>query len=73
MRGGGAASELDVRRLQLGDAVEVFIDSERGWCRGYFDITTAGDAVIELPGGETVTLAVALLLGMRRPRSGTQP
>ena len=69
----GAASELDVRRLQLGDAVEVFMDSARGWCRGYFDITTAGAAVIELPGGETVPLALALLLGMRMPRPGGQP
>ena len=69
----GAVTELDVRHLQLGDAVEVFIDSARGWCRGYFDITTAGVAVIELPGGERIQLGDALLLGIRAGRARPTP
>lgn len=69
----GAASELDVRSLQLGDPVEVFMDSERGWCRGTFEITTAGVAVIALAGAETVTLAEALILGMRSARRRAPP
>ena len=69
----GAANELDVRSLQLGDAVEVFMDNERGWCRGTFEITTAGVAVIALAGKDTVTLAEALILGMRPARKGSAP
>ena len=69
----GAANDLDVRSLQLGDPVEVFMDSERGWCRGTVEITTAGVAVIALAVDETVTLAEALILGMRSARKGSPP
>lgn len=73
MRPGAAGTDLDVRSLQLGDAVEVFMDNERGWCRGTFEITTAGVAVVALAGKETVTLAEALILGMRSARRRAPP
>jgi len=73
MRHGAAGTQLDVRSLQLGDPVEVFMDSERGWCRGTFEITTAGVAVIAIAGDETVTLAEALILGMRSAKKRTPP
>ena len=69
----GVASEFDLHRLQCGDAVEVFIDGARGWCRGTFEVTTAGEAIVELSGGETVALAEALRRGIRPPRPRTSP
>ena len=67
----GAASEFDLRNLQRGEVVEVFVDRARGWCRGTFEITTAGVAIVELAGGETVALAEALRNGIRQPRPRT--
>ena len=33
--------DFDVRRLEPGDRVDVFVESERRWSRGVFQISTA--------------------------------
>lgn len=55
-----------MRRLQRGDGVEVYLEIERRWQRGTFDISTAGVAFIELPGRVQFRLEQALLMGLRR-------
>ncbi len=59
---------FDVHTLQPGDVVEVFVDEEGGWRRGRFDITTRGDAVIELVDRRWIDLAEALRSGIRMAR-----
>jgi hypothetical protein len=58
--------QFDVRRLEPGDPVEIFVEPERRWARGTFRITTAGDAVVEAVNGETLSFARALGLGLKR-------
>ena len=58
--------QFDVRRLEPGDDVDVFIEAERRWSRGTFRISTAGDAVVELAHRQTVALWDALAMGLRR-------
>lgn len=58
--------EFDVRRLEPGDRVDVFIESERRWSRGVFQISTAGDAFVELAFRETLPFERALAMGLRR-------
>ena len=67
---GGPADEralqFDVRGLEPGDHVEVFVESERRWVRGIFQISPAGDPLVDLPYRETITFHHALALGLRR-------
>jgi len=60
------AMQFDVRRLEPGDHVEVFIEPERRWVRGRFRISTAGDALVELPCRQEMTFERALASGLRR-------
>ena len=60
--------ELDVRTLERGDSVELYLELEHRWQRGMFDISTAGIAFVELPGRVQFRLDQALLMGLRRPR-----
>ena len=62
-------TELDVRRLERGDAVELFVDGERRWRLATFDISTAGVAFVELPQRIQFRLEQALLMGLRAPRA----
>jgi hypothetical protein len=39
--------QFDVRRLEPGDQVDVFMEADRHWSRGTFQISTAGDALID--------------------------
>jgi hypothetical protein len=58
--------DYDVRRLSVGDTVEVFIEPERRWQRGVFAISTAGTAFVEMPGRVCFRFDQALLMGLRR-------
>lgn len=58
--------QFDVRRLEPGDPVEVFIDTERRWVRGTFQISTAGDALVEVPSRDVVMFERALYMGLKR-------
>ena len=58
--------EFDVRRLEPGDRVDVFLEAERRWARGVFQISTAGDAFVELAYRETLSFERALAMGLRR-------
>lgn len=59
-------SQFDIRQLEAGDPVEVFLDEERCWVRGTFQITTAGQALIELVGQARINFHRALRMGLRR-------
>jgi hypothetical protein len=59
------ALRFDVRRLEPGDSVEVFIAPERQWKRGRFRISTAGDAVVDVRDG-AIPFEDALAAGLRR-------
>jgi hypothetical protein len=58
--------QFDVRCLDVGDRVEVFVDKVRGWARGKFEISTAGLALIQLADGEQIRFDAALRMGLRR-------
>jgi hypothetical protein len=58
--------QFDVRCLEVGDRVEVFIDAERRWARGRFEITTAGIALVGLSNGNEIPFGAALRMGLRR-------
>ena len=58
--------QFDVRRLEPGDQVDVFLDAERRWARGKFDVSTTGDALIELPYRRVIRFEQALTMGLRR-------
>lgn len=59
--------QFDVRQLEAGDPVEVFVDDERRWVRGTFQITTAGQALVELSAGQArINFHRALRMGLRR-------
>lgn len=59
--------QFDVRQLETGDPVEVFVDEERRWVRGTFQITTSGQALVELGTGPArVSFHRALQMGLRR-------
>jgi hypothetical protein len=60
--------DLDVRSLERGDAVELYLEPEHRWQRATFDISTAGVAFVELPGRVQFRLDQALLMGLRGPR-----
>jgi hypothetical protein len=65
---GGDERELqfDVRRLDVGDAVDVYVESERRWARGRFEISSEGRAFIDVAGREPIRFDSALLMGLRR-------
>ena len=58
--------QFDVRCLDAGDRVEVFIDKDSGWTRGRFEISTAGLALILLTTGQEIGFDAALRMGLRR-------
>ena len=58
--------EFDVRRLEPGDRVDVYLEADRRWARGVFQISTAGDAFVELAYRETLSFERALAMGLRR-------
>ena len=58
-------SQFDLRRLEPGDAVDVFVDEERRWARGTFKVSTAGDAFIDVE-RRMVPFEAALASGLRR-------
>jgi hypothetical protein len=58
--------QFDVRRLEAGDPVDVFGESERRWLRGTFRISTAGDAFVDLPRRDSIGFEDALRIGVRR-------
>jgi hypothetical protein len=60
------ALQFDVCRLEPGDQVEVFMEAERYWSRGTLQISTAGDALIELQYRQTISFDRALAMGLRR-------
>jgi len=63
--------QFDVRRLESGDPVEVFVEREREWVRGRFRISTAGEAVIDMFRRETVEFERALAMGLKRVLPGS--
>src|SRR3954451_384915 len=65
-RGDERELQFDVRCLDAGDRVEVFMDAERRWARGRFEISTAGVALVQLPNGQEIRFDVALRMGLRR-------
>jgi hypothetical protein len=58
--------DSDVRNLEPGDEVEVYVAPERAWASGTFDISTAGVAYVELRGRAMISLDGAILMGLRR-------
>jgi hypothetical protein len=56
----------DVRNLEPGDEVEVYIAPERAWASGVFDVSTKGVAYVELRGRAMISLDGAMLMGLRR-------
>lgn len=58
--------QFDIRRLETGDAVDVFVETERRWARGTFEVTTDGTAHVLLSREHILTLDVALQMGLRR-------
>ena len=58
--------DYDVRRLTVGDNVELYIEPEHRWQRGTFAISTAGTAFIEIGGRVQFRFEQALLMGLRR-------
>ena len=58
--------QFDVRCLDAGDRVEVFLDGERRWTRARFEITTDGFALVRLINGEALRFDAALRMGLRR-------
>lgn len=58
--------QFDVRQLDDGDVVEVFIDAEARWRRGAFVIATTGEALVRFGDADAIALATALRLGLRR-------
>lgn len=58
--------QFDVRRLESGDPVEVFVEREREWVRGTFRISSAGEALIDMFRRETVEFQRALAMGLKR-------
>ena len=60
------ARQFNEKRLQPGDAVEVFSPSERRWKRGIFCVSSAGDVLIDLPFDDAIPFAQAVADGLRR-------
>ena len=60
------ARQLNEKRLQPGDAVEVFSPSDRRWKRGTFYVSRAGDVLIDLPFDDAIPFAQAVADGLRR-------
>ena len=58
--------QFDVRRLEPGDQVDVFMEADRRWSRGTFQISTSGDALIELQYRQSISFERALAMGLRR-------
>jgi hypothetical protein len=58
--------QFDVRGLDSGHAVEVFLEDERRWVQGEFHISTAGDALVAIPRREALSFEQALLMGLKR-------
>jgi hypothetical protein len=58
--------QFDVRCLDAGDRVEVFVDTERRWTRGRFEISTAGILLVQMSDGREIRFDVALRMGLRR-------
>jgi len=58
--------QFDVRRLDAGDAVEVFLEEERRWVRGRFVVSTEGTAIVELVTKEPLGFEAALAMGIKR-------
>jgi hypothetical protein len=58
--------QFDVRYLDAGDRVEVFLDTQGGWRRGRFEISTTGLALIQLTCGQDISFDAALRMGVRR-------
>jgi hypothetical protein len=54
------------RSLDIGDAVEVFIEPSRRWRRGTVGVSRAGTAFVEIDGRVQFRLEQALLMGLRR-------
>jgi hypothetical protein len=58
--------QFDIRRLESGDPVEVYIERERQWLRGTFLISTAGEAWIDVPRRGALAFESALTMGLKR-------
>ena len=58
--------QFDICHLEPGDQVDVFMEADRHWSRGTFQISTAGDALIELQYRQIISLERALAMGLRR-------
>jgi hypothetical protein len=58
--------QFDPRCLDVGDRVDVFLESERRWTRGTFEISTAGVAFVRMTDGESIHFGAALRMGLRR-------
>jgi hypothetical protein len=58
--------QFDVRRLDAGDAVEVFVEEERRWVRGKFIVSSSGAAVVQLVSKPPLQFEAALAMGIKR-------
>jgi hypothetical protein len=65
--------DYDVRNLDIGDPVEVFIELERRWRPGTFCVSTAGTAFVEIAGRVHFRFEQALLMGLRRVAERAPP
>jgi hypothetical protein len=58
--------QFDMRRLDPGDAVEVFLEEERRWVRGQFLVSSSGAAVVQLVSKPPLQFEAALAMGIKR-------
>lgn len=58
--------QFDIRQLDDGDAVEVFVEREARWRRGAFVISSSGEALVMFADADPVEFMTALRLGLRR-------
>jgi hypothetical protein len=58
--------QFDVRALDAGDGVEVFVEAERRWVRGQLRISTSGLALVQFASKPPVRLEEALAMGIKR-------
>ena len=58
--------DYDVRHLEVGDPVEVFLEPDHRWEAGVFSISTAGTAYVETRARAQLRFEQALLMGLRK-------
>jgi hypothetical protein len=58
--------QFDVLRLEDGDPVEVFVESDCRWLQGTFRVSPEGEAYIAVPPAHAFFLEDALDMGLKR-------